>query len=552
MVEVALVLRFDPNTIEHLGIRMYSRIPTAIAELIANSYDANAKKVVISLYGGENKKIVVKDDGDGMTFEEINDKFLVIGRNKREEEGIYSTKEKGRKKRITTGKKGLGKLALFGVGDTIRIETIKDNQRVVFEMDWAELKKTRGEYKPKIIQKEKCLEASKTTITLSNLKRESELDEEALAISLSKLFNFFDKDFKVFVEKNGKIINIDNDLKYSQIEEEFVFLFPEYSGKISLDYKYKKEIKGKILTTEKPLRPGLRGITLFANGRLVNVPEFFGSSESSYFYSYVVGLLEIDFVDNWKEDVISTNRQTLNWDLDETKELRDFLRRMLSELHQDWREKRNEKKRKVIKEKTKVDVEEWYRKLPDILVTEMEPLVNTIVEDSELSDDKQIGVLKKLHSMIPEYPYYHWRNLYSEIRAASKEDYEKGDYYRAFLEAAKRYINAVKEKSNSTNRSAESMMGEVFGKDQRKLSVTKNYKKPDGSDFNASTKENIEEGQKHLSMGVVSGGRNPVSHEEKKDLKESGLFTEKDCLDCLSVLSHLFKRLEESEVETTP
>ncbi len=84
--EKKLVMRFDPNTIEHLGVKMYSQIPRAIAELIANSYDADAKKVSIYLFEDEeSKKIVVEDDGAGMTFDEINDEFLVIGRNRRAE-----------------------------------------------------------------------------------------------------------------------------------------------------------------------------------------------------------------------------------------------------------------------------------------------------------------------------------------------------------------------------------------------------------------------------------------------------------------------------------
>lgn len=79
------------------------------------------------------------------------------------------------------------------------------------------------------------------------------------------------------------------------------------------------------------------------------------------------------------------------------------------------------------------------------------------------------------------------------------------------------------------------------------LETTANFKnRPNGQPFTESTLENIEEGQKFLSMGVVCGGRNVVSHEELSDLKETGLFSEKDCLDLLSLLSHLFKRLEES------
>ena len=45
--------------------------------------------------------------------------------------------------------------------------------------------------------------------------------------------------------------------------------------------------------TKKPLKPGLRGISLFANGRLVNAAEFFGVSESSHAFSYFTGWLDV-------------------------------------------------------------------------------------------------------------------------------------------------------------------------------------------------------------------------------------------------------------------
>ena len=45
-----LELKFDPRTIEHLGIKMYSQLPYALAELVANAYDAGAENVRIKLY----------------------------------------------------------------------------------------------------------------------------------------------------------------------------------------------------------------------------------------------------------------------------------------------------------------------------------------------------------------------------------------------------------------------------------------------------------------------------------------------------------------------
>ena len=92
-------------------------------------------------------------------------------------------------------------------------------------------------------------------------------------------------------------------------------------------------MKGRIITTEKPLRPGIRGITLFANGRMVNQPEFFGISESSHFFSYTTGWIDVDYIDNLEKDVISTNRQSIDWENDETRDLKLFLQEVVKSIH---------------------------------------------------------------------------------------------------------------------------------------------------------------------------------------------------------------------------
>ena len=51
-----LEMTFDPNTIEHLGIRMYSTLPPVLAELIANGYDADAKNIEIGLIDDQLNK----------------------------------------------------------------------------------------------------------------------------------------------------------------------------------------------------------------------------------------------------------------------------------------------------------------------------------------------------------------------------------------------------------------------------------------------------------------------------------------------------------------
>ena len=97
----------------------------------------------------------------------------------------------------------------------------------------------------------------------------------------------------------------------------------------------------------------MRGITLFANGRMVNKQEFFDSSESSHFFSYTTGWLDVDFIDLLEEDVISTNRQSLEWERADTNDLKVFLQKTITQIHKEWREKRKEERRKKARKKSR-------------------------------------------------------------------------------------------------------------------------------------------------------------------------------------------------------
>lgn len=536
-------MSFDPHTIEHLGIKMYSVLPNAIAELVANAYDAEAQNVHIKLYDKNgNKKILVIDDGVGMSFDEINNKFLRIGRKRRNDDNGMSPN--GLRK--VTGRKGLGKLAFFGIGDTIKIQTFKDGQCVDFTLNWQELTNTRDSaYKPQFKISTCDKRQHGTIIELCDLKRKSDFDKEGLAISLSKLFNLFDNTFKVDISYNDdEALLIDDKLKYNNIPTEISWDIP--NSDINNEYLYKHNVIGKIIASEKPLKPGLRGITLFAHGRLVNAPEFFGVGESSHGYSYLTGWLDVDFIDEQEEDVISTDRQSLSWDLPITSELQVNLRQLVSAIERDWRNKRKAKRKERISNKVNINIQDWYDKLPNNVQPNIESIVNTVVEHSELSNEKQNEVVSLLHTIVPEYANYHWRHIHKTVQEASYSGYTQSDFYRAVEEAIKRYEKNVQTKSGKTL-DGQSLMSNVFGREKEKLSVTLRYKRNNGDEFSDTTKANIEDGQRFLSMGIMAGVRNPLAHEEIADLKESDLFTEKDCLDMLSLLSHLFRRLDDAE-----
>jgi len=530
-----LKMTFDPNTIEHLGVRMYSTLPPVLTELIANAHDADARHVFLTLKDIAEKEIAIEDDGLGMSFADINSKFLRIGRPRRQEENTQVT-AKGRK---IIGKKGLGKLSFFGIAHEIEIATKKDGKENIFTMSWEDIKKTKGEYKPKVVKKDASCSVKEhgTRITLRKIQRESDFSPEDLANSLSKMF-IIDSGFEVTLQHNSeKPIVVTNERRYAGLEKEIEWKIPADS-QYTDDYDKANQIVGQLIATKKPISPktSMRGVILFSRKKMVNLPEYFSDSTSSHFFSYLTGWLEVDFIDDLEEDVITTNRQSLNWGNEEMQKLRAHLRGLMNWLERDWRKKRGVKRQKELSEATGINISDWFSKLPEDIRKKIEPIVQAIIKDSELPEEINKKAVSYLHGIAPEYPLLHWRHLHPEIQRISKEYYERQDYWHAATEAVKHYILGVRRKSGSAQVNDQPMMGEVFGKDSGLLLVTAN------SDM---VENDIEDGQKFLSMGVVAGFKNPVvSHSTIEDIKTRGLFDEKDCLDILSLLSHLQKRLD--------
>lgn len=125
-------------TVDKLGVKLYDRVAAVMAEIVANSYDADATEVIISAPMGQllarksagqvddlGFTIEVSDNGSGMlsdaSVNEVNDFYLKVGSERRKDKrrGEVS-KEFGRK---VMGRKGVGKLAPFGVCQTIEVMT---------------------------------------------------------------------------------------------------------------------------------------------------------------------------------------------------------------------------------------------------------------------------------------------------------------------------------------------------------------------------------------------------------------------------------------------
>ena len=81
-MENKFIMSLSLNVLNHLGINLYSNIPAVLSEIVANSWDADAKRVDITI---AEDQIIIEDDGCGMSADDINNKFLYVGYQKREE-----------------------------------------------------------------------------------------------------------------------------------------------------------------------------------------------------------------------------------------------------------------------------------------------------------------------------------------------------------------------------------------------------------------------------------------------------------------------------------
>ncbi len=106
----------DAALLRELGERLVGQPHIALAELIKNSYDADSHNIDVSFDGD---KIVVTDDGDGMSTSTFKNFWMRVGSPHKQE--IFETKL-GRR---PTGSKGIGRLAVQFLGSKLEIRTTR-------------------------------------------------------------------------------------------------------------------------------------------------------------------------------------------------------------------------------------------------------------------------------------------------------------------------------------------------------------------------------------------------------------------------------------------
>jgi hypothetical protein len=363
-----LHLSFHGRIIDQLGSQTYQSPVASLAELVANAWDADAKKVEIFLPDSDDDgaEIIIRDDGIGLSFDECEKKYLKIGWCKRGNDPKALTPGG----RPVLGRKGIGKFAGFGIAKIINVETVsKDTgEKTSFEMNLDNLTGDKymeqgGEIEAQYHEPDK--ERSKkhgTTVTLKSLTLERMISKTQFPMSMARRFLLHQtaSDFEILVD--NKPIPKSEDL--SKVE----FTFPkDYERKeipdgMTTDKEWGVEtlpngrtIKWKAYFFEDTINDEeLQGITIFSNGKLAQKPFFFnlsGGLGGQAGQSYMSGQVIADYIDQLPVDPMSAERQRINWELPETAPLLDWGQERVKKLLKIWHDRRGDKRRKELEEK---------------------------------------------------------------------------------------------------------------------------------------------------------------------------------------------------------
>ena len=352
-------MEFDVGTIRHLGLQMYSTLPPVIGELVANAWDANATKVEITIpetpIDEQTSEIVINDDGIGMSDEDVRNKYLIVGRDRRENEQSDETPPPQNRKIM--GRKGIGKFSAFGIAKEIAVESMKDDEVSHFRMNYDELLERAADRSIEFPQLDSTGTVSKgTKIILRHITKfkNRSISIKRIRRGLARRFAVIgaQQDFEVVI--NGSPISPeDRDLKH--------LLDKDMDGKPYLWEYDNVEIKSDTgwivsgwigaLNRTTPDIDGIdRGIVLMARGKLVQEPFIFNAVVGQQFaLSYLIGELHTEFVDE-VEDTIGTTRNSLVWDTEANTALNKWGQNEVNKIAREWAKKRREDNQRELQE----------------------------------------------------------------------------------------------------------------------------------------------------------------------------------------------------------
>ena len=353
-----LKIEVAPDIVEILGLNLYTDLSRVLVEFVANAYDADSPWVDLKIdidkialvrrdlrerlgrfrNNSEEEvvlpsdlRIIVEDRGHGMSREELQKKFLRIGRKRRKsKEGDRSPNG-----RPVMGRKGIGKLAGFGVARRVEIITKPKDQNCAIQIALDYRKLIGHETTEEIEVEEKTLDDGAGLLPSGTRVILSELAFEPTGVQLDTISRQIAKHFSI-VKAEEFVVQI-NGKQIPPFSRDYAFSYPnqEISWRDLVDYSI--EVDGhafpfqyriRFTSRGKQLPASERGVRVYARQRLASAPSLLDLGTGMHGFQnthYLDGEVHADFIDDQRSDYIASDRQDLRWDTPILAELKKFL-----------------------------------------------------------------------------------------------------------------------------------------------------------------------------------------------------------------------------------
>ncbi|WP_406030473.1 ATP-binding protein [Nocardioides sp. NBC_00163] len=338
-----LVLKFGGSLVEQLGAQLYPSVTATVAELISNAWDADAENVWVTVPFEEDwatgAELIVLDDGHGMTRQQAQDAYLVVGRKRR----LTSLGDRSEGGRLVHGRKGIGKLAAFGTAGYLECTTTRGDAPTAFAIDYDAVRQLRPDedYQVEAVQPTPLVTPDGvvlergTRIRLSSLRVKRKISAKSFQTSMSRRFAL--RDMTVLI--NGEpLARFSIDLQFRLPKDQApdgVEVDEDGWGIETLPTG--ETVRWWIGFTEKPLAEGdQQGISVLARSKMAQRPFKFERSQGTTAQlglEYLVGEVEADWLDQGNDielDYIQSNRDQLQLEDARLDEFMNWGRRRLT------------------------------------------------------------------------------------------------------------------------------------------------------------------------------------------------------------------------------
>jgi Histidine kinase-, DNA gyrase B-, and HSP90-like ATPase len=310
----------------------------------------------------KQKRMVVSDNGSGMTLDGLKNFFVMHGENVERKHG-----KPGR------GRFGTGKSAAFGIADSLRITTVRDGMRSIVELTRADIEASRTGEGPvervpvRVLGTEQPVdEANGTVIEIDGLKL-AKLDPQAIV-------GFVERHLAVWPNKDAVVTVNGHVCEYHEPPTRFERSFMTNADEAAVIGNVELTIK----VAKAPLDEEMRGIAIFANG--VWHETTLAGLERKEYAEYLFGEVDVPRLDDEHELAAfdATRRQQLNRENPLVRRLIPFIGRCLDEVRGELAEeaktrKESEQAKRLAREAARIediinqDFQSWRARLSKVL-----------------------------------------------------------------------------------------------------------------------------------------------------------------------------------------